>query len=57
MSETCSFGTFLDEVIRDRFVSGIRTEEIQQKLMTEEDSTFAQVFELNGKLESLLNYM
>ena len=36
LASTCNFGTHLNEGLRDRFVCGLRSKEIQKKLLTEE---------------------
>ena len=36
LASTCQFGTHLNEVLRDRLVCGLRSKEIQKKLLTEE---------------------
>ena len=35
LSEHCEFGTFLNDAIRDRFVCGLHSRNIQEKLLTE----------------------
>lgn len=52
LAASCDFGSFLNDAMRDRFVSGIKNEDIQQRLMTEKDSNFAQLFELACRLEA-----
>ena len=39
LSETCEFGNFLNEVIRDIFVIGLKDTNIQKKLLSERDLT------------------
>lgn len=36
MASTCNFGTFLKDALRDKLVSGIRDDNIRQRLLTEE---------------------
>ena len=36
LASTCQFGTYLNEALRDRFVCGLRSREMQKKLLTEE---------------------
>ena len=36
LASTCDFGTHLNEALRNRFVCGLRSKEIQKKLLTEE---------------------
>lgn len=40
LSTNCDFGTHLDDALRDRFVSGLRAEAIQRKLLAETNVTF-----------------
>ena len=40
LASTCNFNTFLDEALRDRFVCGIRSENIQRKLLSISNLTF-----------------
>lgn len=47
LSIHCEFGPHLDEALRDRFVSGLRVEAIQRKLLTEQKLTFAKACELS----------
>lgn len=51
MASACEFNTFLKDAMRDRFVSGIRCQEIQQRLMTEEDKSFDELYALALRLE------
>lgn len=52
LASSCDFGTFLNDALRDRFVSGIRSEEIQHRLMTEKEANFSSLFELASRLEA-----
>lgn len=55
LAASCNFGSFLNDAMRDRFVSGIASEEIQQRLMTEPDDnnkTFAKFLEIACRLEA-----
>jgi len=38
LASTCQFDTHLNEALGDRFVCGLRSKEIQKKLLTEEHS-------------------
>lgn len=49
---TCDFGATLDEALRDRFVSGIRNETCQRRLLSESNLTFARAFELALSMET-----
>ncbi|KRZ10956.1 Uncharacterized protein T11_18511 [Trichinella zimbabwensis] len=40
LSENCNFGNTLDDMLRDRFVGGIRDEAIQRRLLAEPNLTF-----------------
>ena len=48
----CKFGTFLDEVLRDRLICGLRSEGIQKKLLTEVHLTLARAVELSVGMEA-----
>lgn len=48
---SCDFKTFLKDVMRDRIVNGIRNQEIQQWLMTEDDKSFEELYALAVRLE------
>ena len=52
LSAHCEFGTFLDEVLRDRFVCGLRSEAIQKKLLVVDSLTFSQAVERTQSWES-----
>ena len=45
LAARCKFGAYLDEVLRDRFVCGLRSERTQQKLLSEADLTLASAVE------------
>ena len=55
MAMTCKFKDFLDEVLHDRFVSGIRSTSIQKRLLTEEDLSSAAALQLAQSMESAQN--
>ena len=55
MATTCKFKDFLDEALRDRFVSGIRSTSIQKRLLTEEDLSIAAALQLAQSMESAQN--
>lgn len=48
----CQFGATLDEALRDRFVSGIRNEACQRRLLSEANLTFARAFEIALNMET-----
>ena len=52
MANSCKFGGFLDEALRDRFVSGIRSSSIQKRLLTEEELSSAAALQLAQSMES-----
>ncbi|KAB0800460.1 hypothetical protein PPYR_01180 [Photinus pyralis] len=41
LSNTCKFGAFLEEALRDRLVCGLYSEALQKKLLAERELTFA----------------
>ena len=45
LAHACQFGTTLDEMLRDRFVTGLANTETQRALLAEADLTFARAFE------------
>ena len=47
----CEFGTFLDEELRDRLVSGLRYEAIQKRLLSEKKLIFQQAAETAHAME------
>ena len=48
----CKFGDALEEVLRDRFVCGLRHEAIQQRLLSETDLTYAKAMEIAQGMEA-----
>lgn len=46
LATTCDFGAFLNSALRDKFVCGLRSEQIQKSLLTEADLTMARAVEL-----------
>ena len=46
LSNTCEFGQFLTEALRDRFVVGLRNELTQRKLLTYDKITYEKAFEM-----------
>lgn len=50
LATTCSFGTFLKDALRDKLVSGLKNENIRQKLLSEE-LDFDKALELALRLE------
>lgn len=45
-AHTCQFGTSLNEMLRDRLICGIRSENTQRALLTDADLTFAKAVEI-----------
>ena len=45
-SEHCAFGTFSEEVLRDRFVCGLRSRQIQKRLLAEKILTWKTAVEM-----------
>ena len=43
---TCDFGEFLDQALRDRFVCGLKSEQIQKVLLAEDSLTIDRALEL-----------
>lgn len=48
----CEFGVNLDSSLRDRFVSEVRNEACQRRLLSENDLTFAKAFEISLNMET-----
>ncbi|XP_011064377.1 PREDICTED: uncharacterized protein LOC105152048 isoform X2 [Acromyrmex echinatior] len=51
LSKYCKFEGFLDEALRDKFVFGLFSEQIKQRLLTEDDLTFEKACEIATKME------
>ena len=47
----CEFGTFLEEALRDRLLCGLKSVQIQKKLLAERDLTFKKAFETAQSME------
>lgn len=45
LAKHCEFVTFLNEALRDKFVCGLRSEAIKQKLLTEDNLTFSRAYQ------------
>lgn len=60
LANSCNFGNFLDEALRDRLVCGLAAETLQKKLLAEIDLTFtkacsiSQAYEMADKQVKLL---
>lgn len=46
LAATCDFGQYLDDALRDHFVSGMRSDAVQCRLLPEKDLTFPKVCEV-----------
>ena len=47
----CEFETFLEDAFRDRLFSGLKSVQIQEKLLAERDLTFKKAFETAQSME------
>ena len=52
LSTHCQFGSYLEEVLRDRFVCGLRNEPMVKRLLTEADLTFKRAVEIAQGMEA-----
>ena len=52
LSQDCQFGSFLDEMIRDRLVCGINSEMIQSRLLSEPELSLQKATEMAVALET-----
>ena len=52
LASPCSFGTFLEQALRDRLVFGMRSEAVQKRLLTEKEPTLSGVMEIALSLEA-----
>ena len=46
LAMTCDFGMFLDKALRDHFVCGFKSEQVQKGLLAEKGLTMARALEL-----------
>ena len=51
LSIHCKFARFLDDALRDHFVCGLRSEQIQQKLFTQVELTIPQAVGIAKAME------
>ena len=51
MSATCNYGEFLDDALTERFVCGLRSRVIQNRLLTEADLSFSIAIQLANNLQ------
>ena len=52
LAVTCEFQAYLEEALRDRFVCGLRNEEIQRRLLSEPKRTLVKTMELAQGMEA-----
>eukprot|EP00731_Ephydatia_muelleri_P033663 Em0034g45a len=52
LATNCKFGAYLDEAMRDRLVCGLRDDDTQKRLLSEEDLTFARAAEIAQSREA-----
>jgi hypothetical protein len=52
LATRCKFGDYIDDALRDRFVCGLRKENIQSQLLKEKTLTFATAIEMALSVES-----
>lgn len=51
LASTCEFGNHLDEVLRDRFVCGLRSDQQKKRLLSEDGLTLTKAVELASSME------
>lgn len=51
LASSCNFGTFLDEALRDQFVCGLHSSEIQTRCLTETELTIGRAYTIAVNLE------
>ena len=52
LASTCEFKTFLEEALVDKFVCGLRKDNIQRRLLAEADLTLAKALQLAQEMEA-----
>ncbi|XP_033729471.1 uncharacterized protein K02A2.6-like [Pecten maximus] len=52
LSEHCGFGAVLEETLRDRLVCGLRNEQIQRKLLSEDGLTYKNALDISIAMET-----
>ena len=57
LAEHCNFGGSLENMLRDRLVSGVNNEKIQRRLLSEGELTFKKAFEIALSLETTAQHM
>ena len=51
IAETCDFGEFLSQALRDHFVCGLISSGMQKRLLTEDDLTLSKAIEITSNME------
>ena len=54
LTEFCEFGNFLNETLRDRFVYGLTIEQIQKRLLSEDNLTYDKAVKIALAMESAI---
>ena len=58
MCEECRFGTFLDEMLRDKLVVGVNDDNIQRRLLTKRDTvTFNEALNIAVNMDSTSKHL
>ena len=57
MAEHCNYGSSLENMLRDRLVSGINNARIQRRLLSEVDLTFKKAYEIALSMETAAQHM
>ncbi|XP_031336012.1 uncharacterized protein K02A2.6-like isoform X3 [Photinus pyralis] len=55
LANSCNFGSFLDQALRDKLVCGISSEQTQRRLLCEKDLTFSKACQMAIAIESAEN--
>ena len=53
MAIDCEFGATLDDALRDQFVSGLRSEAMHKRLLTEDKLTLPRALEISTGMEAV----
>ncbi|CAG9832819.1 unnamed protein product [Diabrotica balteata] len=51
LSKDCSFGEFLDEALHDKFVCGLKADNIRKRLLAEDNLTYPKVLQIAVAIE------
>lgn len=54
LAATCDFRQYLDDALRDRFVSVLRLDAVQRRLLSEKDLPFSKACEIAVAMEMAL---